>query len=70
MQDILISTSELFQRNLTLTVGYGSFNVDRVPAGFESIEVESRYTGVRIGIDESASYNLEGKSLLRRIEIQ
>ena len=27
----------------------------------ESIKVESRYTGIRIGIDGSASYNLEGR---------
>jgi hypothetical protein len=40
---------------------YSSLNVERVPEGFESVEINSRYTGVRIGIDESASYNLEGK---------
>jgi hypothetical protein len=40
---------------------YSSLSVDRVPGGFESIEINARYTGVRIGIDESASYNLEGK---------
>jgi hypothetical protein len=40
---------------------YSGINIDRVPAGFESIEVSSRYTGVKIGIDESASYALDGK---------
>jgi len=40
---------------------YSGINIDRVPAGFESIEVNSRYTGVKIGIDESASYELDGK---------
>ena len=40
---------------------YSSINIDRVPAGFESIEVSSRYTGVKIGIDGSASYELDGK---------
>jgi len=48
-------------KKLVFNVGYGSFNVDRVPAGFESIEVDSRYTGIRLGIDESASYTLDGK---------
>ena len=48
-------------KKLVFTVGYGSFNVDRVPAGFESLEVDSRYTGVRLGIDESASYNLNSR---------
>jgi len=40
---------------------YSGLYIERVPAGFESIEVSSRYTGVKIGIDESASYNLDGK---------
>jgi hypothetical protein len=40
---------------------YSSLNVDRIPAGFELIEINARYTGVRLGIDESASYNLDGK---------
>lgn len=40
---------------------YSSLDVDMVPAGFESIEIDSRYTGVNLGIDEDASYKLEGK---------
>ena len=40
---------------------YSSLSVENVPAGFESIEVNARYTGVRIGISESASYKLDGK---------
>ncbi len=42
-------------------MAYGSFTIERVAEGFESIDLESRYTGVRMGIDESASYKLEGK---------
>ncbi|HBE43712.1 MAG TPA: hypothetical protein DDW27_21470 [Bacteroidales bacterium] len=56
--DINIGT---LTKKLNFDVAYGSFSVDRVPEGFESIEVESRYTGVRLGIDESASYKLKGK---------
>jgi hypothetical protein len=48
-------------RKLTFEGGYGSFNLDRVPAGFESLEVDTRYMGVRLGIDGSASYNLDAK---------
>jgi hypothetical protein len=48
-------------RKLKLDAGYGSITVDRVPQGFESLEVNSRYTGVRIGIDNSASYKLDAK---------
>ncbi len=40
---------------------YASINVDRVPAGFESVEIASRYTGVTVRIDEDASYTLDGK---------
>ena len=48
-------------RKLTFDGGYGSFNLDRVPANFESLEVDTRYMGVRLGIDPSASYNLDAK---------
>ncbi|MCU0472145.1 MAG: hypothetical protein MUC93_02100 [Bacteroidales bacterium] len=41
---------------------YGSFNIDRIPAGFESIEIDTRYTGVNLGIEENASYYLEAKT--------
>jgi hypothetical protein len=48
-------------KKLEFDVAYGSLSVDRVLAGFESIELDSRYTGIRLGIDESASYSLRGK---------
>ena len=32
-----------------------------MPEGFESLEVDTRYMGVKLGIDESASYRLESK---------
>ena len=40
---------------------YGSFSIDRVPAGFESLQVETHYMGVKLGIEESASYKLDAK---------
>src|SRR5674476_211909 len=48
-------------KKLTYNGSYGSFSVDRIPAGFESIDVETHYMGVRLGIDESANYKLEAK---------
>ncbi len=48
-------------KKLTYNGSYGSFSIDRVPAGFESVDLETHYMGVRIGIDESASYKLEAK---------
>lgn len=49
-------------KKLVYTGGYGSFNVDKIPSGFESIDVDTHYTGVRLGIDENASYSLEAKT--------
>ncbi len=48
-------------KKLDYNGSYGSLTVDRIPAGFESISVESRYMGIRLGIDESASYELDAK---------
>jgi hypothetical protein len=56
--DINIGTLE---KKLEFEGGYGSLSIDRVPAGFESLDVQSRYIGVRMGIDESASYNLDAR---------
>jgi hypothetical protein len=39
---------------------YGSFSVENVPAGFESIDVAARYMGVKLGIADDASYELDG----------
>jgi hypothetical protein len=46
-------------KKLTYDGSYGSFSIERVPAGFESLDVETRYMGVSLGISESANYNLE-----------
>jgi hypothetical protein len=48
-------------KKLDYNGSYGSLSVDRVPVGFESINVETRYMGVKIGIDESADYKLDAK---------
>jgi hypothetical protein len=36
--------------------------VDRIPAGFELIESDTRYIGVRYGIDSDASYELDART--------
>ncbi|MGA1977280.1 MAG: hypothetical protein ABSG89_05420 [Bacteroidales bacterium] len=46
-------------KKLEFSGGYGSLNVDKVPAGFESIKTDTHYMGVKVAIDESASYSLE-----------
>ncbi|HUX97134.1 MAG TPA: hypothetical protein VMV47_15475 [Bacteroidales bacterium] len=39
---------------------YGSFSIENIPADFESIDLEARYMGVKLGIAENASYELDG----------
>jgi hypothetical protein len=46
-------------KKLDIQGGYGSFSVNRIPAGFESIEVDVHYMEVDLGINESASYDLD-----------
>ena len=48
-------------KKLTYSGSYGSFSIDRIPSGFESLDVETHYMGVRLGIEESASYKLDAK---------
>ena len=39
---------------------YGSFSIESIPAEFESINLATRYMGVKLGIAENASYELDG----------
>lgn len=55
--DIYIGT---LSKKLVFEGDYGSFNIDRIPSGFESLQTDTRYMGVGLGIEEGASYNLEG----------
>ena len=48
-------------KKLNYQGSYGSFSVESIPSGFESIDIETHYMGVRLGIDESASYKLDAK---------
>jgi len=55
-----VNVGELTKK-LTYNGSYGSFTVETIPAGFEKIETDTRYMGVKLGIDESASYNLSAQ---------
>lgn len=46
---------------LKLVNGYGGFSVGQIPAGFESISIENKYAGIKLGIESGASYKLNGK---------
>lgn len=52
---------DYLNKKLKFKASYSGLSIDRVPEGFESIEIETRYTGVNVGIDPSASYKLDGK---------
>jgi hypothetical protein len=56
-----INVGELTKK-LKFNGGYGSITVDRIPAGFEMIESDSRYIGVKYGIDGDASYELDART--------
>ena len=56
--DIIVGS---LTKKLKFDGGYGSFTVEQIPSGFESLEVDTRYMGVRLGIDNSASYKLDAK---------
>lgn len=49
-------------KKLNYAGSYGSLAVDKIPSGFESLDVDVHYMGIRLGIDESASYKIEGHS--------
>jgi hypothetical protein len=49
------------KKKLNFSGSYGSLTVENIPAGFESIDVKTRYMGVKLGIDESSSYRLDAK---------
>lgn len=46
-------------KKLNFQGSYSSMTVDKVPAGFESIDADVHYTTIKLGLDESASYNLD-----------
>jgi hypothetical protein len=49
-------------KKLSFEGSYGSLTADDIPAGFESIDVDVRYSGVRLGIAENASYKIDAES--------
>jgi hypothetical protein len=48
-------------KTLKFEGGYGNLSVEDIPKGFESIETESKYIGVKLGIDSDASYQLDAR---------
>lgn len=46
---------------LSLINGYGGVTIKEIPAGFESITIENKYAGIKLGIAAGAAYKLNGK---------
>jgi hypothetical protein len=48
-------------KELNLTTRYGSVNTDLIDKGFETVNINSGYTDISLGFDQSSSYNLDIK---------
>jgi len=55
-----ISVGKLMEK-LSLINGYGGVTIKEIPSGFESITIENKYAGIKLGIAANASYKLNGK---------
>ena len=53
---------EKLNTKLSLINGYGGFTVKQIPAGFESINIDNKYAGIKLGIAADANYKLNGKA--------
>ena len=49
-------------KKLSYQGSYGALIVDEIPSGFESIDVDTKYMGVKLGISGAANYELEGEA--------
>ncbi len=54
--DVKIST---LTNKLELDAGYGSITIDEIPAGFQSLDIKSKYSGISLDIDSDANYRRE-----------
>jgi hypothetical protein len=48
-------------KKLTYNGSYGSFEIEDIPAGFDELNTDTRYMGIKLGIQEEASYRLDAK---------
>ena len=56
-------------RKIDANIRYGDFKVNKIPASFESIKIDTQYGGVRLGIDPEASYNIDGHARYAKIVV-
>ena len=53
---------EVLEKKLSVVARYTDFRIENMPATFESIDIESRYGNIRVGLDPQASYKLDGEA--------
>lgn len=54
-------TIDKLNTKLNLINGYGGVSIRLIPAGFESITIDNKYAGMKLGIAADAAYQLNGK---------
>jgi hypothetical protein len=55
-----VNVGELTKK-LTYNGSYGSLSIESIPEGFDMLDTDTRYMGIKLGINESASYRLNAK---------
>jgi hypothetical protein len=60
---------DVISKKIDISSRYGDFKVESVPAGFEEIKVNSNYGGIRIHINNTASYYINGTAKYAHIEV-
>ncbi|MBE9511245.1 MAG: hypothetical protein IMY71_10225 [Bacteroidetes bacterium] len=56
-------------KTLKLDMKYTGCNINYIPSGFEKINIENRYGGIKLGIDSNASYKIDGYAEYAKIYI-
>ncbi len=68
LSNLVINTSyssvkaDKLDKKLEADTKYTNVSIDRMPAGFEAISINSKYGTYKIGLDENASYKLDGEA--------
>lgn len=55
-------------KQIDLVSQYGDIEIDYVPKSFKSIKVNNKYGQIEIGVDDQASYQIEGEASYANIE--
>jgi hypothetical protein len=68
LSNLVVNTSyssikaEELSKKLEADTKYTNVKIDYMPAGFEGIKINSKYGTYKIGLDEDASYKLDGEA--------